>query len=93
MKIFTLVFLGFAIFLGVVISPFASSWPDGLEKTAEKLGFIEKATNLINSPLPDYTIPFMKNQMLSTSLSGLMGTLLAFALLSLLGYIFLRKEG
>ena len=29
--------------LAVFVAPFASSWPDGLEHVAEKLGFVEKA--------------------------------------------------
>ena len=35
-----LIGLGLSLFVGVVLSPFASSWPDGLEWIAEQYGFI-----------------------------------------------------
>jgi len=38
---------GFVLALVIVffLSPLASSWPDGLERVAENLGFIKKAGN------------------------------------------------
>lgn len=40
---FFLVGLGIALIIAAVISPFASSSPDGLERVAEDLGFIDTA--------------------------------------------------
>jgi len=76
-----------AIFLALFLSPFASSYPDGLEKVAEKLGFIDKENAHLNSPLPDYTLPFVKNEKISTSLAGVIGTILVFAITIFVGKI------
>jgi cobalt/nickel transport protein len=64
----------------VFLSPWASSLPDGLERGAEKLGFLKPGqstgkTLWEQSPLPDYSFPGIKNRGLATALSGLLGTL------------------
>lgn len=69
-----------ALVIAVFISPRASSWPDGLERVAENLGFIRKAeqsgvTVWERSPLPDYKIPGIQSEGWATALSGLAGTL------------------
>lgn len=71
-----------ALFLAGIISLFASSFPDGLEKVAEKLGFIEKgeAEPVISSPIPDYVLPGLKNEKLATSIAGIVGTLVVFGI-------------
>ena len=71
-----------ALFMGVVLSNFASSSPDGLEKVAEDLRFLEKGEGyeVIHSPLPDYTVPSISNEALAASLAGLIGTLIMFGL-------------
>jgi cobalt/nickel transport protein len=69
-----------ALVLAGAISLFASSFPDGLEKVAEKLGFLEKGEGkpTIASPVPDYTFPGLKNERLATSIAGIIGTLAVF---------------
>ena len=69
-----------ALFLAAVLSPFASPWPDGLEKVAEDKGFIEKGEvkPTVTSPMPDYAIPGVKNEALATSAAGIIGTLIVF---------------
>lgn len=71
-----------AVFLAVLISPFASSSPDGLEKVAEDKGFLEKGeiAPALVSPVPDYAWPGIKNGKLATSLAGAAGTLAVFGL-------------
>lgn len=71
-----------AVFLAIIISPFASKWPDGLEKVAERLGFIEKGEGppALKSPMPDYSWPGIKNEALATILSGVFGAFLVFGL-------------
>lgn len=76
-----LISLGLAIF----VAPFASGWPDGLEKVASRLGFEHRAAaSPFASPLPDYTLPGVKSVALSTILSGCIGTGIAFGLAYLL---------
>jgi len=73
--------LGIALLLTLLLSPFASPHPDGLEKVAEMKGFSEKGENWKfwkHAPLPDYSIPWIKNEKVSTALSGLIGTLAIF---------------
>ena len=69
-----------ALLVVVLLSPLASSSPDGLEKVAEDLAFLDKAEGreVISSPLPDYAVPGMENTVLSGILAGITGTLLTF---------------
>ena len=71
-----------AIILAVVFSPFASSWPDGLEKVAEDLGFLGKGEvePAFTAAIPDYAWPGLKSEKLATSTAGISGTLVAFGL-------------
>jgi len=81
LKGFIWIGLGICLLLALFLSPFASSSPDGLEKVAETKGFAEKAEGLSfwkYAPLPDYAIPWIKNEKVSTALSGLIGTLAIF---------------
>ena len=73
--------LGIALLLALLLSPFASTAPDGLEKAAETKGFAEKGEGWKfwkHAPLPGYALPLIKNGKLSTALSGLIGTLAIF---------------
>jgi cobalt/nickel transport system permease protein len=67
---------GVSVALAVVLfAPLASSDPDGLERVAEDLGFIETATEAPFNILPDYTIPFLGDGPLSTIAAGVAGVL------------------
>lgn len=78
-----LVAAGLVVALGLAMfaSPFASAWPDGLEKVAETLGFAERAVSLneASAPMPDYAMPGVKSPAAATALAGAAGTLVAFA--------------
>lgn len=82
-----LFFLGISLLLALVFSPFASPWPDGLEKVSEKLGFrkLMEKEPLILSPFPDYQLPGLKNEKLSTALAGFLGTIITFAFVFFIG--------
>ena len=69
-----------ALVLAGIISIFASSWPDGLEKVAEKLNFLEKGEGqpALTSPIPGYAIPGIGNEKLAKSIAGILGTLVVF---------------
>ncbi len=69
-----------ALFLAVMLSPFASPWPDGLEKVAEDKGFLEKGEGepLLISPVPDYVWPKLENEKVATAVAGAAGTLITF---------------
>lgn len=76
-----IIIIGMALALGIALflSPWASSFPDGLERVAQNLGFIKKAegpgtTVWQKSPLPDYKIPGIPSEPLASGLAGLAGT-------------------
>jgi len=56
-------------------SPLASSHPDGLEFVAEQSGFLQLAQNPAYNILPDYTVPFIQDQALTTIVAGIIGVL------------------
>ena len=66
--------------LALVVSGFASSSPDGLERVAEDKGFLGTARDhlLADGPLADYAVKGVGNERLSTGLSGLIGVLVTF---------------
>jgi cobalt/nickel transport protein len=79
-----MVAFGLLIALGVAVfvAPFASPWPDGLERVAERLGFQARAldTPLLSSPLADYAVPGLGSAAWSTAVAGGIGTALVFLL-------------
>jgi cobalt/nickel transport protein len=85
-----------SVLLAILISPFASSSPDGLEKVAEDKGFLEKAEEQEpawkHSPIPDYAVGGTDNELLATSVAGLIGTLLTFAVGLGLAKLIARKS-
>ena len=74
-----------ALLVATVLSPFASSYPDGLEWVAEQYGFLKAGAPLFVTPLTDYALPLIGNTGLSTALAGLLGVMLVVMLGSLLG--------
>jgi cobalt/nickel transport protein len=83
-----------ALLLAILISPFASSFPDGLERVAEDKGFLEKGEiqPAMVSPVPDYAWPGIKNEKLATSAAGIMGTLIVFGAAYGFAALIKRKE-
>ena len=94
--IFILLALLVSLLLAILMSPFASSSPDGLEKVAEDKGFLDKAeeheTAWNHSPIPDYAVGGIKNESVATALAGLIGTLLTFAVGLGLAKVMSRKH-
>jgi hypothetical protein len=78
-----------ALLLGLLVSPFASKSPDGLDKTAESKGFAKAAEEAKpawdHAPLKDYSVSGVKSEKASTGLSGLIGVLITLAAAVLLG--------
>lgn len=85
--------VGLAVALAVVLlAPFASADPDGLEKVAEDIGFIEVASQAPYEVIPDYTLPFLGETALSTIAAGGIGVLVVAALAILAARV-LRRPG
>ena len=77
------------ILLLSLVTPFASSSPDGLESVAEEFGFTQ--TDGIILLLDDYGINAINNNFLSTVLSALMGVTVVAVMFNLI--ITRRKSG
>jgi cobalt/nickel transport system permease protein len=63
-----------------LLSPLASADPDGLERVAENIGFLEQGQAAPYTILPDYTIPFLGETGISTIVAGLVGALIVAAI-------------
>jgi cobalt/nickel transport system permease protein len=88
----TWVAAGLVIALIVAIfSITASSDPDGLERVAEDKGFLLKTLEPVYNLLPDYTIPFIENEMVSDILAMIVGTLVVFGLVYIVSRL-LRQQ-
>ena len=79
--------------IAVLISPFASGNPDGLERVAEDIGFLDRGLDAPYQILPDYTIPFFGETGLSTILAGVIGAIIVFGILYLLGRNLRKARG
>lgn len=67
-------------FILALLSPLASSSPDGLERVAEDKGFIDAAREPGYELVPDYAMPGIGNEALATVTSGVFGTALLFGI-------------
>jgi len=56
----------------------ASSFPDGLEKVAETLGFLGRAEGkeVFRAPMPDYSVALLGPGPFSGALAGILGTVI-----------------
>jgi len=84
-----------AVALAVLISPFASSSPDGLERVAADQGFEAAAAEgpvWDLSPLGDYQFPWIGGERVSTAVAGLLGTLALFVIVLLVGRAYGRRR-
>jgi cobalt/nickel transport protein len=95
-RLFVIAGLLVAVGLALVVSGFASSSPDGLERVAEDKGFLETARDHLfaDGPLADYAVKGVGNERLSTGLSGLIGVLITFGVgLGLFALVRARRSG
>jgi len=62
-----------------ILSPLASSHPDGLEWVAEKSGFLGFANDAFYNIIPDYTFPGIDDPSLATIVAGILGVVIVFS--------------
>jgi cobalt/nickel transport system permease protein len=77
---------GILITLAVVLlSPLASASPDGLERVAINMGFIETGQAAPFEIIPDYTVPFLGETAISTIVAGAIGVIVVLAIAFITG--------
>ena len=86
-----LVALGLIVAVVIAAAAWASADPDGLERVAEDLGFIDAGLELGFQLLPDYTIPGLEG-VGSTVVAGLVGVVVVLGLVLLLGRLLARRR-
>ena len=66
-----------SLFLAGVVCFYASSDPDGLEKVAEEIGFIETAKDhtYADGALADYSVKGIENERASVGVAGVIGVI------------------
>jgi cobalt/nickel transport system permease protein len=72
-----------------VLSPLASTHPDGLEWVAEQQGFLDVAQSPLYNIIPDYVFPGITNEAFATIVAGIVGVALVFGVA--LGVAYLRR--
>jgi len=77
--------------MAVVLSPFASTNPDGLERVAKDFGFLSSGQSAPFEILPDYSLPILGNPGISTVVAGAIGILVVFGIIILLGRSIKRR--
>ncbi len=83
--------VGLLLALGLaVLSPLASTHPDGLEWVAKQQGFIGRAQGSIYRIIPNYVFPGINDGALATIIAGLLGTVLVFIVA--LGLAYSRRK-
>jgi len=96
-KVLLVVFLVAAMGIAGVVSYWASTRPDGLDRSIELHGLQPAAATAPEgsppaSPLADYKLSGVDSPFLSNGLAGLIGALLVLAVLLALGYLLTRKH-
>ncbi|MFZ4108734.1 MAG: PDGLE domain-containing protein [Candidatus Planktophila sp.] len=82
-----------SLFLAGVVSYYASSSPDGLEKVAGEIGFIDTAKDHTNSEgtLADYGVKGIENERASVGIAGVIGVIGTAVIGGVLFQLIVRK--
>jgi len=81
-----------AILIGILSAFIASSDPDGLEKSIEEILPDFEDDHIIESPMPDYNVPSVGENPISSSIAIIVGIIIVFILAYGLGYLLKRKN-
>ncbi len=71
--------LAAALALALFVSPFACTWPEGLERAMARLGVHPAGARVVAAPLGDYAVPGLGAGAPSTAAAALIGIALVFA--------------
>ncbi|MDI6601655.1 MAG: PDGLE domain-containing protein [Thermoanaerobacteraceae bacterium] len=73
----------------IIITPLSSALPDGLERVAGDLGFLNREREIINAVFSGYTIPWFSGP-ISSIISAVIGALAVYLLILIM---FREKKG
>jgi cobalt/nickel transport system permease protein len=95
LAVFTGGALALALAVAVLLSPLASSAPDGLESVATEKGFADEASEPTwrLAPLADYAVPGLDGSSITVAAAGSLGVLFLFALAVLGGRLLSQPRG
>jgi cobalt/nickel transport system permease protein/cobalt/nickel transport protein len=91
-------FFGTALLVALLLAGFgsyyASTHPDGLERVAEKTGFIDSADDAktADSPFADYQTKGVDDERLGSGIAGVAGVVVVLALMSGLAFAIRRRR-
>ncbi|WP_273430055.1 energy-coupling factor ABC transporter permease [Chitinibacter tainanensis] len=74
-----------AVLIATLLSPYASSYPDGLEWVLSRYGALHESAPLLVTPFADYSVAGLAEGALATGLAGLAGVLLVAGVALALG--------
>lgn len=83
-----------SVLVVIVLAPFASEKPDGLERVAEDHKFSDNATHYLDKLyhlFNDYLVPGISNEKVSTILAGLIGVGIVLVFSYIIFKIFAKK--
>jgi len=78
-----------ALVIALILSPFASGFPDGLEWAASQLGIMHEAAPAFVAPFNGYSVPGLS--VFSTSLAGLAGVVAVYVFGSIAASLWNRR--
>lgn len=81
-----------AVLIALCLSPFASSFPDGLEAVMEHYQVLHEAAPLFVTPVADYQLAGVASEALATGLAGLIGVALTFLIAGALAWPLTRTQ-
>jgi hypothetical protein len=84
--------LGVVVLVVVAAAVFASPAPDGLERVAADVGFADQASDAPTGLLAGYEIPALAGSDISTILAGILGIVVLFLAMVLLGRVLARRN-
>ena len=76
----------------VMLAPFASGSPDGLERVAEDSGFMSAALSAPYSIISDYQLPGVQNEAVATALAGVVGVTVVYLMVMGCAYLLHRRR-
>ena len=92
MKRPVLIMLMVSVTIAGIVSWFASPLPDGFERVAMDKGFLSKIVKPLYEIFPDYALPGGMNEFLSRGLAGVIGTVVVFGFVFMLGKLIARNH-